>query len=103
MGALATFCGACPEIFGGSAYLDELNADGEPSPHVKQLSIVTRYDSVVVPYTSGLMRGGGTNVVLQDLCPDDHADHVGLVSDPAVIALIQNALDDKDPPTSCPS
>lgn len=99
IGLVNTFCGACQEILGGSAYLNGLNADGEPSPGVEHINIVTRYDTVVVPYTSGLMRGGGTNVILQDVCPDDHSGHVALAFDPHVMTLIQGALDDhqRDP------
>ncbi len=51
---------------------------------------------LVVPYTSGIMRDGGTNLVLQDVCPTDLSDHALVAFDPVVTTLILNALDPQD-------
>lgn len=91
--AFAGFCGSCPEFLRGSDFLNRLNADGEAIPGVTHTNIVTRYDELVVPYTSGLMRDGGTNIVLQDVCPLDPAEHLGVAFDPNVLRLVENALD----------
>lgn len=90
---VASFCASCPQFLTGSDYLDDLNADGEAVPGVKHTNIVTRYDLLVVPYTSGLMRDGGKNVILQKRCPLNLSDHALVAFDPVVLRLIRNALD----------
>jgi pimeloyl-ACP methyl ester carboxylesterase len=90
---VASFCGSCPEFLRGSAYLNDLNADGEAVPGIVHTNVVTRYDELVVPYTSGIMSDGGTNIVLQDICPANVDEHVALAFDPVVTQLILNALD----------
>jgi triacylglycerol lipase len=89
----ASMCGACPESLRGSDYLNDLNADGEAVPGIEHTNIVTRYDFLVQPYTSGIMRDGGTNIILQMVCPLNVSDHSFLVFDPVVTQLILNALD----------
>lgn len=39
------------------------------------------------------MRDGGTNIVLQDVCPLNISEHAAVASDPVVTQLILNALD----------
>jgi pimeloyl-ACP methyl ester carboxylesterase len=90
---VASFCGSCSEFLRGSAYLNDLNADGEAIPGIVHTNIATRYDELVVPYTSGIMSDGGTNIVLQDICPANVDEHVALAFDPVVTHLILNALD----------
>ncbi len=97
--AVGSFCASCPEFLRGSPYLNDLNADGEAVPGIEHTNIVTRYDELVVPYTSGLMRDGGTNLVLQNVCPLDLDDHAAMAFDPVVTQLILNAL---DPPHAAP-
>ena len=92
---VASLCGSCPQFVRGSDYLDDLNADGEAIPGIKHTNIVSRYDELVVPYTSGLMRDGGTNIVVQGVCPFDLSEHAALAFDPVVTQLIENALDPK--------
>jgi pimeloyl-ACP methyl ester carboxylesterase len=93
LGLVASLCGSCPQFLRGSAFLDDLNADGEAIAGVEHTNIVTRYDLLVVPYTSGIMRDGGSNIVLQDVCPLDLNEHSTLAVDPVVTQLILNALD----------
>jgi hypothetical protein len=90
---VAGLCGSCPQFLRGSPFLNGLNADGEAIPGVEHTNIPTRYDELVIPYTSGLMQDGGTNIVLQDVCPADVSEHLAVAFDPAVLQLIQNALD----------
>ncbi|MEX2196270.1 MAG: alpha/beta fold hydrolase [Thermoleophilaceae bacterium] len=92
-GLVASFCGSCPQFLRGSDYLDDLNADGEAVPGVTHTNVVTRYDLLVTPYTSGIMRDGGTNIVLQDVCPLNLSEHALVARDPVVTQLILNALD----------
>lgn len=99
---LAGLCGSCPEFIQGSEYLNALNADGERVPGIAHTNIATRYDELVQPYTSGLMSDGGTNIVLQDVCPSDTSEHLLVAFDPNVARLILNALDPKHAkPVAC--
>ena len=90
---VASICGSCPQFLRGSDYLNDLNADGEAVPGVEHTNIITRYDLLVVPYMSGLMSDGGTNIILQQRCPLNFSDHVLVAFDPVVVRLILNALD----------
>ena len=38
------------------------------------------------------MNDGGTNIVLQEVCPTDLSEHAAVAFDPAVAQLILNAL-----------
>lgn len=90
------FCASCPQFLRGSNYLDELNADGEAIPGIIHTNIVTKYDELVLPYTSGIMSDGGTNIVVQDLCPLNLSEHLLVAFDPVVTQLFLNALDPKN-------
>ncbi|QDY77219.1 lipase family alpha/beta hydrolase [Streptomyces qinzhouensis] len=87
-------CGACTDYLPGSAFLAKLNDGPVAVPGPTYTSIVTRYDTVVTPYTSGLLTGPNvTNIVLQDTCRWDSAGHLGLAVDPNVTQLVLNRLD----------
>jgi triacylglycerol esterase/lipase EstA (alpha/beta hydrolase family) len=90
---VASLCGSCPQFLRGSPYLNDLNSDGEAIPGIEHTNIVTRYDELVVPYTSGIMRGGGTNIVVQEVCPANISEHAAVAFDPVVTQLFLNALD----------
>lgn len=57
---------------GGSPYV----------PGVRHVNLSTRYDELVVPYTSGQVPGRAgedvTNIVVQDDCPQDFSDHLAI-------------------------
>jgi len=93
VGLIGSLCAACTQVLAGSDYLTSLNADGEAIPGIEHTNIITKYDELVTPYTSGIMRDGGTNIVLQDVCPRDFSEHVAVAFSPNVLWLIQNALD----------
>ncbi|WP_158887621.1 esterase/lipase family protein [Amycolatopsis anabasis] len=87
-------CAVCPELLAGSDLLKKLQAGGVFLPEITYTNIVTRYDELVVPYTSGIGRGPNvTNVVLQQICEADHVNHVGIVVDPNALGHVLNALD----------
>jgi triacylglycerol lipase len=55
---------------------------------------MTRYDELVVPYTSGMLHAPkATNIVVQDQCALDLSEHATLAFDPVVGQDILNALD----------
>jgi triacylglycerol esterase/lipase EstA (alpha/beta hydrolase family) len=96
-GAAATFaagCPACTDQFVGSAFLARLNAGGDTVPGVAYTVVTTRYDEVVTPYTSAFLRGPGVrNIVVQDQCPADVAEHLAISYDPIALRNVRNALD----------
>ena len=59
-------------------------------------NIVTKHDELVVPYTSGI-EPGMTNIVVQQRCAADLADHLEIVADPIAAAYALNALDPAHP------
>ena len=87
-------CPACRQQVAGSAFLRDLNAGDETPGDVSYTQVVTRYDEVVIPYTSGYLAPGEnvTNVTLQDVCPSDTAEHLRVPYDPPAIGLTMNAL-----------
>ncbi len=87
-------CQACSQFLEGSAFLAELNRGGVAMPGPRYVNVVTKYDTVVTPYTSGFIDGPNvTNVVLQDVCRFDSAGHLGLAFDPNVANLVKHHLD----------
>jgi triacylglycerol esterase/lipase EstA (alpha/beta hydrolase family) len=88
-------CGSCQEFLQGSRFLQHLYADGVYAvPGVTYTTIMTRYDELVTPYTSGRLDApNATNIVVQDQCPLDFAEHIAVAFDPTVGQDVLNALD----------
>ena len=89
-------CPACAEQAAGSAFMRKLNAPPEAPPPPSYTVVSTRYDEVVTPYRSQAL-AGATNVVLQDRCPEDITDHVGIIYDPIALQWTMNALERPGP------
>ena len=90
----ASWCAACQEQEAGSPFLTALNSGDESPGAVSYTQIETRYDEVVTPYTSAFLApdAGVTNVLLQDKCPPDVSDHLGIGHDPIALAWVEDAL-----------
>ena len=94
---LQPFFASGPEFLVGSPFMTKIRSGGTPAvPGIKYTNIVTRYDELVVPYTSGIQQGM-TNLVVQDYCKLDFAEHFEIVADPVAAALVLNALDPAHP------
>ncbi|MCC3313734.1 esterase/lipase family protein [Nocardia africana] len=93
-GAAATrHCGPC-QLSPGAPFLQDLEPKPDATPAIPFTMIVTRYDQIATPYTTGLLDGPNVhNVVLQDLCPTDFTEHNELTSDPVAIHEVLDALD----------
>lgn len=90
---LTNVCGSCLEYLPPSAFLNEHNAGGVTKVGPRYTNIVSKYDEVVVPYTSGVVNEPGvTNIVLQDRCWLDFSGHLALAIDPNVTSTIVWAL-----------
>ncbi|MET9954732.1 alpha/beta fold hydrolase [Streptomyces sp. NPDC006339] len=88
----------------GSAFLTKLNEGGDTVPGVRYHVIATRYDQVVTPYRSQFLSGPNvTNVLIQDRCALDLAEHVAIGTvDRVTFHEVANALDPAHAtPTTC--
>jgi triacylglycerol lipase len=93
-GPAGVVCPACTEQIAGSAFLTNLNAGDETPGNASYTVVTTRYDEVVTPYTSAYLAPGSrtTNVTLQDRCPLDITEHLGIIYDPPALQWVKNAL-----------
>lgn len=96
---LGGFCPSCSQQAAGSAFLTKLNAGDETPGEVSYTQITTRYDEVVVPYTSAYLAEGPrtTNITVQDHCPADLAEHVFIPMSRTAIAFALDALEHPGP------
>lgn len=92
-------CPACNQQAAGSDFLTRLNAGDETPGDVSYTQISTRYDEVVVPYTSAFLAAGPqvTNITVQDYCPADLAEHVTIPMSATAIAFALDALEHPGP------
>lgn len=100
-GILDQGCASCRQFLRGSAFMTKLRSGGVAAPGVTYTNIVTRYDELVIPYTSGIYPGMN-NITVQDKCPIDFSEHLGLAFDPVAAVHVLNALDPAHPrPLRC--
>lgn len=92
---LVPVCTACGQMVTGSQFETMMAAGRVAARGVKYLNISTRYDELVLPYTSGQLAGyrNMRNVVLQDRCSTDFTEHFEIASDPNAARLVLNFLD----------
>jgi hypothetical protein len=89
----------------GSALTEALNSEAEIFPGISYTVVYTHLDDVVQPNLddqgSSSLRGASAavrNIAVQDICPNDVADHVALGTyDPVAYALALDALDHPGP------
>lgn len=93
------YCASCDEQRAGSDFLTALNNPDETPGTVDYTQVETTYDEVVVPYTSAFLTpdAQSTDITLQDRCPADSVDHLGIPMDPQAIAWVLNAFDRPGP------
>jgi hypothetical protein len=88
-----------------SNFIAALNSGQETFPGISYTEVYSHYDEEVQPNqnnsgTSSLHGGAGkiTNVAVQDVCPNDTSEHLGLGSyDPVTWALLLDALNHPGP------
>ena len=85
-------CESCTEFAPDSAFMKKMREGGVAVPGVEYTNIVTEYDELVVPYTSGI-EAGMRNYVLQDGCDTDYSEHFQIVSDRRASVIVLNTLD----------
>ncbi|WP_236239264.1 triacylglycerol lipase [Streptomyces sp. CC228A] len=97
---------ALTDQIAGSPFMQKLNEGGDTVPGVRYHVIVTKYDQVVTPYTSGYLSGPNvTNVRIQDKCALDFSEHLAIgLMDRITFHEVANALDPaRATPTTCAS
>jgi len=87
-----TLCGSCPQFLAGSPMQRRLAEGGAAVPGVEYTTVMTKYDELVVPWSSGYLEGAH-NYVLQDVCPNDISEHGAVAVDPVAAQITFNALD----------
>jgi triacylglycerol esterase/lipase EstA (alpha/beta hydrolase family) len=94
-----SWCVSCDQQAAGSAFLAALNNPDETPGAVDYTQVTTRYDEVVVPYSSAFLTADAqsTNITLQDRCPADAAEHLTIVMDLQAIAWVLHAFDREGP------
>ncbi|MCW2855030.1 MAG: Lipase [Marmoricola sp.] len=80
----------------GSPFMTMMRAGGVVVPGINYVNIMTKYDELVQPYTSG-NEPGMTNIVLQDYCPQDFTEHFEIAADKNASIFVLNALDPAHP------
>ncbi|WP_182524261.1 esterase/lipase family protein [Nocardioides dongkuii] len=91
--ALKPYFAAGPQLLSSSAFIRRLNSGGSAKVKgVAYTNVITRYDELVWPSTSGTLPGTH-NVLLQDVCALDFSDHLQIVSSPIVARIVLNTLD----------
>jgi pimeloyl-ACP methyl ester carboxylesterase len=86
-------CASCSDQMAGSPFMQALNTPPEAPGPVSYTVVSTRYDEVVTPYQWQALAGDTvTNIVLQDRCAGDHAEHVLITYDPVALQWARNAL-----------
>ncbi|KAF9968184.1 hypothetical protein BGZ73_000212 [Actinomortierella ambigua] len=88
-------CLSCFQFLEGSPFLNDLNAGGDTVPGVEYFFIVSMTDTVVNPYTNGILRDKNpkaNTITLQEWCPLDLSDHLLMAADGIVFAGIHAFL-----------
>lgn len=94
-------CPACTQMRTGSAFMDKMRKGGVAVKGIRYTNIVTKYDELVSPYTSGI-EPGMKNIRVQDHCATDFTEHFEIAADPVAAGYVLNALDPAHPrPVPC--
>lgn len=83
----------------GSPVMVELNAGGDTVPGVEYVTIGSRVDEMIQPFSNIAVQGpGARNITIQDLCPANQTGHFHMVYDPFVHDLLVGVLDPANAP-----
>lgn len=84
----------CEQLAMDSDFLRDLNDPTDAAPGVRYVNFTSRNEEFVFPFENNFMTGPGdiTNVLLQDQCPRDFAEHLMLPLYPPLIEGAAQAL-----------
>jgi len=85
----------------GSRFMHKLFGSGEPLvPGVRYVVIESTHDEVVTPYTNAFLHGEGvTNITIQEQCPTDPTEHIGMNWDSPSLQNVLNQLSQSPNPS----
>jgi triacylglycerol lipase len=89
-------CKACSQMSTGSPFMQKMRRGGVRVSGINYTNIVTKYDQLVRPYTSGI-ETGMRNITVQSKCAQDYTEHFEIAADPVAAAYVLNALDPAHP------
>lgn len=91
-------CEACEQMAPGSDFLAALNAGDDSFGDVEYTNLVTRFDEIVFPFTTGLLQAddNNTNVTVQDRCFLRFVEHLTMATDGTVYSGVRQALQGQD-------
>lgn len=100
---IGALCAACLQMAKGSDMMRKLQSGGILDPDINYTNIMTRFDELIVPYTSGYLRAANsTNIVVQEGCSKDYSDHLAIAGSRRAALHVLNALDPTHPhPVGC--
>jgi triacylglycerol esterase/lipase EstA (alpha/beta hydrolase family) len=100
---IGAMCAACLQLAKGSDLMKKLQSNGLYEPEITYTNIMTRFDELIVPYTSGELRAeNATNIVVQDGCSQDYSEHLAIAGSRRAAQFVLNALDPAHPqPVGC--
>ncbi|RJO68326.1 lipase [Nocardia panacis] len=85
-----------------SPVMKDLNAGGDTVPGVRYITVGSKVDEMIQPFSNIALRGpGAQNIALQDLCPEDLTGHFNMVFDPFIQQLTLQLLDPSAPKPVC--
>jgi triacylglycerol esterase/lipase EstA (alpha/beta hydrolase family) len=102
LGGLLALVGApsIPQQLVGSAFETHLFSGGDTVPGPRYVVIETTHDEVVTPYTNAFLSGPHvTNITIQDQCPSDPTEHIGLTEDSPALQNVLNQLSARPDPS----
>lgn len=89
-----SWCQSCLQNLTGSSFMNLLTSTPDTLPGVSYTVISTKYDQVAVPLSTQRLAGpNARNILLQDQCAWNYADHVSIIFDALAIRNVLNALD----------
>lgn len=86
----------------GSPVMVDLNAGGDTVPGVRYVTVGSKVDEMIQPFSNIALRGpGAENIAIQDQCAEDLTGHFHMVYDPFVQQLLVQILDPNAPAPVC--
>jgi triacylglycerol esterase/lipase EstA (alpha/beta hydrolase family) len=102
LGGLLAVIGApsIPQQLVGSAFETHLFSGGDTVPGTRYVVIETTHDEIVTPYTNAFLSGPNvTNITIQNQCPSDPTEHIGLTEDSPALQNVLNQLGARPDPS----
>lgn len=90
-------CEACFQMAQTSNFIGALNSGDETPGNVEYTNIYTTLADELVQPASSAATTGATNINIQSVCPARLVDHVSIVADRAVLAMVLDALTNRGP------